>query len=61
MCNLNNYCILSIIVIEKKDFFLFEEILSELDVIVLEMENGDLLLEVVLEKFEWGVVLLCLG
>ena len=42
---------------EKKDSPSFEETLSELDAIVSEMENGDLPLEVALEKFERGVAL----
>ena len=46
---------------EKKDSPSFEETLSELDAIVSEMENGDLPLEVALEKFERGVALSRLG
>ena len=46
---------------EKKDSPSFEETLSELDAIVSEMENGDLPLEVALEKFERGVALSHLG
>jgi|TARA_B100001059_G_C17671833_1_gene494940 exodeoxyribonuclease VII small subunit len=48
-------------VTEKKDSPSFEETLSELDAIVSEMENGDLPLEVALEKFERGVALSRLG
>lgn len=46
---------------EKKDSPSFEETISELDAIVSEMENGDLPLEVALEKFERGVALSRLG
>lgn len=42
---------------KKTDPSSFEETLSELDTIVTEMENGDLPLEVALEKFERGIAL----
>lgn len=42
---------------KKTDSPSFEETLSELDSIVTEMENGDLPLEVALEKFERGIAL----
>nr|WP_203565487.1 exodeoxyribonuclease VII small subunit [Alteromonas profundi] len=48
---------MSALVTKKTDSSSFEETLSELDSIVTEMENGDLPLEVALEKFERGIAL----
>ncbi|MBQ4829691.1 MULTISPECIES: exodeoxyribonuclease VII small subunit [Alteromonas] len=42
---------------KKTDSPSFEETLTELDAIVNEMENGELPLNVALEKFERGIAL----
>jgi|TARA_R110002153_G_scaffold127763_5_gene275557 exodeoxyribonuclease VII small subunit len=44
-------------VTKKTDSPSFEETLTELDAIVNEMENGELPLNVALEKFERGIAL----
>ncbi|BCO19766.1 MAG: exodeoxyribonuclease VII small subunit [Pseudomonadota bacterium] len=41
----------------EKDATSFEETLAELEAIVNDMENGDLPLNVALEKFERGIAL----
>lgn len=43
----------------EKVLVFFEEILLELEVIVNEMESGDLFFNKVLEKFECGIVFFC--
>ncbi|CAD5266496.1 exonuclease VII small subunit [Alteromonas sp. 38] len=48
---------MSAIVTKKTDSPSFEETLTELDAIVNEMENGELPLNVALEKFERGIAL----